>query len=36
MRPAEPSFHVELNCGDHQHHEGLLTIDGDDENTQTN
>jgi len=34
MRPAEPSFHVELNCGDHEHHDGLLTIDGDDENTQ--
>jgi len=34
MRPAEPSFHVELTCGDHEHHDGLLTIDGDDENTQ--
>ena len=34
MRPATPSFRVELSCGDHGHHEGLLTIDqqdGDDE-----
>jgi imidazolonepropionase-like amidohydrolase len=34
MRPAEPSFHVELTCDDHERHDGLLTIDGDDENTQ--
>jgi hypothetical protein len=34
VRPAEPSFHVELTCGDHEHHDGLLTIDGDNENTQ--
>jgi hypothetical protein len=35
MAPATPSFHVELSCGDHDHHDGLLTIDqqeGDDEN----
>jgi hypothetical protein len=35
MAPATPSFHVELSCGDHGHHDGLLTIDqqeGDDEN----
>ncbi|HVU53416.1 MAG TPA: amidohydrolase family protein, partial [Puia sp.] len=31
MRPAEPSFHVELDCGDHGRHDGLLTIDGDDD-----
>ena len=30
MRPAEPSFHVELTCDDHERHTGLLTIDGDD------
>jgi imidazolonepropionase-like amidohydrolase len=33
MAPATPSFHVELSCGDHAHHDGLLTIDegeGDD------
>jgi imidazolonepropionase-like amidohydrolase len=29
MRPAEPSFHVELDCGDHGRHDGLLTVDGD-------
>ena len=34
MRPAEPSFHVELTCDDHERHTGLLTIDGDDDNTQ--
>ena len=33
MAPATPSFHVELSCGDHDHHDGLLTIDeGADEN----
>lgn len=35
MAPATPSFHVELSCGDHNHHDGLLTIDeqdGDDNN----
>jgi imidazolonepropionase-like amidohydrolase len=26
MQPATPSFHVELSCGDHEHHDGLLTI----------
>ncbi|WP_431211679.1 amidohydrolase family protein [Puia sp. P3] len=30
MAPATPSFHVELSCGDHGHHEGLLTIDEQD------
>jgi len=30
MAPATPSFHVELSCGDHSHHEGLLTIDEQD------
>ncbi|HXB92213.1 MAG TPA: amidohydrolase family protein, partial [Puia sp.] len=28
---AAPSFHVELDCGDHAHHDGLLTIDGSDD-----
>ncbi|HWK02712.1 MAG TPA: amidohydrolase family protein [Puia sp.] len=27
---AAPSFHVELSCGDHDHHDGLLTVDGED------
>jgi imidazolonepropionase-like amidohydrolase len=41
MAPATPSWRIELSCGDHDHHDGLLTIDegGDDDgdgNTQTN
>lgn len=35
MAPASPSFRVELSCGDHDHHDGLLTVgesDGDDQN----
>ena len=36
MAPATPSFHVELDCGDHEHHDGLLTIDGDDGAQDTN
>jgi hypothetical protein len=30
--PATPSYRIELSCGDHAHHDGLLTIDvgGDD------
>ena len=31
MAPATPSFHIELSCGDHAHHDGLLTIDESDE-----
>jgi imidazolonepropionase-like amidohydrolase len=33
MAPAMPSYHIELSCGDHAHHDGLLTIDesGDDD-----
>ena len=32
MAPAMPSYHIELSCGDHNHHDGLLTIDeGDDD-----
>jgi imidazolonepropionase-like amidohydrolase len=39
MAPATPSFHVELSCGDHGHHDGLLTVDeqdGDDGKSATN
>ena len=37
MAPATPSYHIELSCGDHAHHDGLLTIDeGDDDNNSTN
>ncbi len=34
MAPATPSYRIELSCGDHDHHDGLLTIDvsdGDDD-----
>jgi imidazolonepropionase-like amidohydrolase len=27
--PATPSFQVLLNCGDHGHHDGLITLDGE-------
>jgi len=33
MQPATPSFHVELSCGDHDRHDGLLTIDGSNRST---
>lgn len=36
MQPATPSFHIELSCGDHDHHDGLLTVDGEDTDAQTN
>jgi imidazolonepropionase-like amidohydrolase len=29
-RPAEPSYQILLSCGDHEHHDGLITIDLDD------
>jgi hypothetical protein len=35
--PAAPSYRIELSCGDHAHHDGLLTIDegGDDGDDDT-
>jgi len=27
MRSAEPSWQVILSCGDHDHHDGLITVD---------
>jgi imidazolonepropionase-like amidohydrolase len=34
MQPAQPSFQILLSCGDHEHHDGLITIDaGDDIDT---
>jgi imidazolonepropionase-like amidohydrolase len=33
MAPATPSFHIELTCDDHEHHDGLLTIGEDDGDT---
>ncbi|MEO7530120.1 MAG: hypothetical protein ABIS69_01875, partial [Sediminibacterium sp.] len=29
-RPAEPSFQILLSCGDHEHHDGLITFDLND------
>ncbi|GGB04743.1 periplasmic amidohydrolase [Puia dinghuensis] len=34
MAPATPSYHIELSCGDHDHHDGLLTIDEDGDHTE--
>jgi imidazolonepropionase-like amidohydrolase len=34
MAPATPSYRVELSCGDHDHHDGLLTIDQSDDDIQ--
>jgi hypothetical protein len=30
--PATPSYQVILSCGDHQHHDGLITVDVSDDN----
>jgi imidazolonepropionase-like amidohydrolase len=30
VAPATPSFQVTLSCGDHDHHDGLITVDADD------
>ncbi|HVZ25807.1 MAG TPA: amidohydrolase family protein, partial [Sediminibacterium sp.] len=29
-RPAEPSYQILMSCGDHEHHDGIITIDVDD------
>jgi imidazolonepropionase-like amidohydrolase len=34
--PATPSYRIELSCGDHAHHDGLLTIDVSDDDINTN
>jgi len=34
--PAMPSYRIELSCGDHGHHDGLLTIDVSDDDINTN
>jgi imidazolonepropionase-like amidohydrolase len=31
MTPAQPSFQVLLSCGDHEHHDGLITVEAGDE-----
>ncbi|MES2003730.1 MAG: amidohydrolase family protein [Bacteroidota bacterium] len=33
VRPAEPSFQILLSCGDHDHHDGLYTIDIQEDET---
>ena len=30
VQPAQPSYQVLLSCGDHEHKDGLITIDGDE------
>jgi adenine deaminase len=30
--PATPSYQVILSCGDHEHHDGLITVDVSDDN----
>jgi imidazolonepropionase-like amidohydrolase len=36
MQPATPSFQVVLSCGDHDHHDGLITVDVDENDANTN
>ncbi len=33
VRPAEPSWQVVLSCGDHDHHDGLYTVDIQEDET---
>ena len=35
-RPAEPSWQVILSCGDHDHHDGLITVDLSTDDTINN
>jgi len=35
VQPATPSFEVILSCGDHDHHDGLITVDVDGSDTST-
>jgi hypothetical protein len=32
IAPATPSFQILLSCGDHGHHDGLITVDVSDDN----
>lgn len=36
VQPATPSFQVVLSCGDHSHHDGLITVDVDENDANTN
>jgi hypothetical protein len=34
IRPAEPSWQILLGCGDHEHKDGIFTIDAEDIQSQ--
>lgn len=36
VQPATPSFQVVLSCGDHGHHDGLITVDVDENDANSN
>jgi hypothetical protein len=36
MQSAQPSFQVLLGCGDHEHHDGLITVEVDDTDGNVN
>ena len=36
VQPATPSFQVVLSCGDHSHHDGLITVDVDENDANSN
>jgi hypothetical protein len=36
VTPVTPSFQVTLSCGDHDHHDGLITVDADENDAHTN
>lgn len=36
VTPATPSFQTVLSCGDHDHHDGLITIDVNENDANTN
>jgi len=36
VQPATPSYQVILSCGDHDHHDGLITVDVDENDVNAN
>ncbi|MFL5745889.1 MAG: amidohydrolase family protein [Niastella sp.] len=36
VQPATPSYQVILSCGDHDHHDGLITVDVDENEANAN
>jgi imidazolonepropionase-like amidohydrolase len=36
VQPATPSYQVILSCGDHDHHDGLITVDVDENDANAN